>query len=312
MPYSIELPDGTLVQDIPDELDPKEAKRRIYEKRPDLAPKTTVGGQIAQLPAAAARGLVGTLGGAAQGIAALALPESIEKPTIEKLRAAQEALTPSVRPGYEETVPTKLAETLGSAAGFLLPGMAGARVAGGVGRLATTVPIAAGAGAGEAMQRAEQAGATPEQISTATGLGTVVGLSELLPVERYIGVLRTAKKAVDLNPGWKKEALRVVKEAAVSGGVEGAQEAAAGFAQNLIAQQLYKPDQQLIEGLGEQAAYGAGAGAIVEVLLDQTIGRKNRLALQEEQKKQKQAEVAAQQAEQQALLAQQKHTYNLF
>lgn len=306
MPYSIELPDGTLVQDIPDELDPKEAKRRIYEKRPDLAPKTTVGGQIAQLPAAAARGLVGTLGGAAQGIAALALPESIEKPTIEKLRAAQEALTPSVRPGYEETVPTKLAETLGSAAGFLLPGMAGARVAGGVGRLATTVPIAAGAGAGEAMQRAEQAGATPEQISTATGLGTVVGLSELLPVERYIGVLRTAKKAVDLNPGWKKEALRVVKEAAVSGGVEGAQEAAAGFAQNLIAQQLYKPDQQLIEGLGEQAAYGAGAGAIVEVLLDQTIGRKNRLALQEEQKKQKQAEVAAQQAEQQALLAQQK------
>ena len=108
MPYSIELPDGTLVQDIPDELDPKEAKRRIYEKRPDLAPKTTVGGQIAQLPAAAARGLVGTLGGAAQGIAALALPESIEKPTIEKLRAAQEALTPSVRPGYEETVSVAL------------------------------------------------------------------------------------------------------------------------------------------------------------------------------------------------------------
>lgn len=306
MPYSIELPDGTLVQDIPDALDPKEAKRRIYEKRPDLAPKTTVGGQLSQLPAAAARGLVGTLGGAAQGIAALALPESLEKPTIEKLRAAQEALTPSVRPGYEETIPTKLAETLGSAAGFLLPGTAGARIAGGIGRVATTVPVAAGAGASEAMQRAEQAGATPEQISTATGLGTVVGLSELLPVERYIGVLRTAKKAVDLNPGWKKEALRVVKEAAVSGGVEGAQEVAAGFAQNLIAQQLYKPDQQLIEGLGEQAAYGAGAGAIVEVLLDQTIGRKSRLALQEEQKKQKQTEIAAQQAEQQALIAQQK------
>lgn len=38
MPYSIRLPDGTLVRNIPDEISPEEAKRRILRERPDLAP----------------------------------------------------------------------------------------------------------------------------------------------------------------------------------------------------------------------------------------------------------------------------------
>ena len=47
--------------------------------------------------------------------------------------------------------------------------------------------------------------------------------------------------------------------AAITGGVEGAQEAAQNYLQNLIAQGVYKADQELIEGVGEGAAYGAGA-----------------------------------------------------
>ena len=36
MSYSIRLPDGTLVENIPDELDPREAKQQILAKRPEL------------------------------------------------------------------------------------------------------------------------------------------------------------------------------------------------------------------------------------------------------------------------------------
>lgn len=36
MAYAIRLPDGTLVDNIPDEVTPQEAKKRILEKRPDL------------------------------------------------------------------------------------------------------------------------------------------------------------------------------------------------------------------------------------------------------------------------------------
>jgi hypothetical protein len=41
MPYNIQLPDGTLVQGIPDDIDPATAKQRIIASRPDLfaAPK---------------------------------------------------------------------------------------------------------------------------------------------------------------------------------------------------------------------------------------------------------------------------------
>jgi len=304
MPYSIELPDGTLVQDIPDNLDPREAKRQILAKRPDLAPQTTIGGQVAQLPKALVRGAVGTLGTSAQGLAALALPESLEKPVIGALRRGTEALSPTIAPGYEESIPTKFAEALGSFGSFLIPGTAGAKLAGTAGRLGTTAAVAGGAGAGEALQRAEQAGATPEQISAATGFGTVVGLTEMLPVERALRFLKPAKETIDaLAPTFKQQAIRLVKEAAISGGIEGAQEAASQVAQNLIAQQLYKPDQKLIEDVGENAAYGFGVGAVAETLLDTALGRKNRQALQaaqQEQKRKQEQAAAAQQAAQQA------------
>ena len=38
MAYSIRLPDGTLVQGIPDEVTPEQAKAKILQSRPDLMP----------------------------------------------------------------------------------------------------------------------------------------------------------------------------------------------------------------------------------------------------------------------------------
>jgi hypothetical protein len=39
MAYSIRLPDGTLVRNIPDELSPEEAKARIIKAYPQYAPE---------------------------------------------------------------------------------------------------------------------------------------------------------------------------------------------------------------------------------------------------------------------------------
>lgn len=45
MAYSIRLPDGTLVENIPDEVTPEAAKARILRARPDLAPKERTTGE---------------------------------------------------------------------------------------------------------------------------------------------------------------------------------------------------------------------------------------------------------------------------
>jgi hypothetical protein len=67
-----------------------------------------------------------------------------------------------------------------------------------------------------------------------------------------------------------------VKRAFIAGGEEGAQEAASAVAQNLIAREVYKPNQELIEGVGEQASYGAAVGAIAQGLFDLAIPGKQR------------------------------------
>jgi hypothetical protein len=50
MAYSIRLPDGTLVRNIPDELSPEEAKERIIKAYPQYAPESGVLRQAADIP----------------------------------------------------------------------------------------------------------------------------------------------------------------------------------------------------------------------------------------------------------------------
>ena len=124
-------------------------------------------------------------------------------------------------------------------------------------------------GAGEQIERAVEEGALPSQRMTASVLGAATGLTEALPVELAFA------RAMKLMPGSvMNQGLQIVRNAALTGGVEAAQEAAQNFLQNLIAKNVYKPDQELIEGVGEGAAYGAGAGAIFQAALDLTVGRK--------------------------------------
>jgi len=115
------------------------------------------------------------------------------------------------------------------------------------------------AGAGEARQAAEAAGATSEERSRATLLGAPTGLLDILAPEA-------------------KFAKNIIYTALKRGGIEGATEAAQKVAQNLIAKGVYNPEQPIFIGSGEEGAYGAGVGALASLLIDMTIGRRARLA----------------------------------
>jgi len=264
MPYAIRLPDGTLVQNIPDDLPPEQAKQRILAAGLIKAPETTVLGQVKEGFKGLVPGAVGLVESAAVGASAL-LPEDYEKTAREKIASiAGAAKAPfAASAGYEESVGRKLGEAIGSTAPFLLAGPLG--LAGRIG----AAGLGVGAGAGEARGRAEKEGATAEQRSTATALGVIPGAMEVFAPFRILSRIPDAATA---------QGVQVVKRAALAGGEEAAQEAASNFAQNLIAKGVYKPEQELIEGLGESAAYGGATGAIVQGLMDLALGRRARAA----------------------------------
>ena len=220
----------------------------------------TVGGQIKEFAKGLVPGAIGLAESAGTGLSAL-LPDEQERAA----RKTISSLTASARepfaatPGYEETVGRKLGESVGSVAPFLAMGPLG--VAGRVGMAGLGV----GAGAGEARVRAEQGEASADQRSLATGLGSAVGLTEMFAPARILGRL-----AAPVQAG----AVAAVKRALTAGGEEAAQEAASQVAQNLIAKGIYKPEQAIIEQVGESAAYGGATGALVQGLLDMAIGRR--------------------------------------
>lgn len=208
---------------------------------------------LGEFPKGVARGAVGLGETAALGIASL-LPEDYETPTREAIRRGAYALKPEVDIGLEETVSGKFGEAVGSFVPLLgasvLPG--GAVVAGG---------LAVGAGAGEASERARAAGATPEERAQTLLPGAAVGALELLPIKFMKALGRDGTMSLT----------RRLARIAESAGVEGAQEAAAEVAQNLIAQGVYNPEQGTFTGTGESLGYGAGVGALVQGLLDLAV-----------------------------------------
>jgi len=159
--------------------------------------------------------------------------------------------------GLEETNTRRFSEGLGSFAGLL--------------GTAVVNPYAAGAlavtsGMGEASERAYAAGATQEERNRALLLGAPVGAAEMIPI-KTLGLLRRA-----VGEGGVRSIVARIARAGAEGGIEAAQEAAAGVAQNLI-QQGYDPDQEIMDGVGEQALVGGQVGAFVQGLLDLALPR---------------------------------------
>ena len=210
---------------------------------------------LGEIPKGIARGAVGMFESALLGGATL-LPEQYEAPVREGIRSLAYGYKPQADVGMEETVGGTFGEALGSfgALGLtsLIPG----------GQFAAPA-LAVGAGAGEASERARAAGATEEERATAALLGAPVGALELIPI-KFIKVLGRPATGTIVNR---------LSRAAAEGGVEGAQEAAAAIAQNLIEQGVYNPEQGTFTGTGEALGYGAGVGALVQGLLDLLPGR---------------------------------------
>lgn len=265
--YSVQGPDGRIYDvEGPEgaaEADVIAAVRRQLAVVETPKPKTeepTFGGQVKEFAKGVIPGAIGMGQTALTGISAL-LPEDTEKSARQYIDRGAAALKApfAAAPGYEETVGRKFGEATGSILPFLAMGPLGA-----AGR-AGMVGMGVGAGAGEARIRAEQENATPEQRSTATALGTIPGAFEAFAPMKILGRLSTPIQAGITNR---------VQRALIAGGEEAAQEAASQIAQNLIAKGVYKPDQAIIEQVGESAAYGGATGALVQGILDMAIGRR--------------------------------------
>lgn len=262
-----QLPDGRIARFQVPEGTPPEAAQKMIEAELGLGapapaePKeTTVGGNVKEFFKGIVPGAIGLAESAAVGASAL-LPEDAEKATRQFVKeTAATARKPfEAGAGYEESIGRKFGEAVGSTVPFLASGPFG--IAGRIGATALGV----GAGAGEARGRAEEGAATAGERSLATALGAGVGVTEMFAPLRILGRLADPIK---------QGAAAQIKRALVAGGEEGAQEAATQIAQNLIAKGIYKPEQAIIEQVGESAAYGGATGALIQGLLDLALGRR--------------------------------------
>ena len=304
MPQAVPLPDGSYVS-IREGETPQQAYARAQQMYPEAfaqkqaAPKeTTLGGQTKEFFKGLVPGAIGLVEQAGTGISAL-LPEEQEKATQKDIKeTAAAAKAPfAAAPGYEDTVGRKFGEAAGSIVPFLATGPFGlaGRVAG--------YGLGIGAGAGTQVEKSAAEGATEGQQTAATALGAVVGASEMF------APLRILKR---LGEPVLEGATAYVKRALMAGGEEAAQEAAAQAAQNIITKGIYKPEQQIIEQVGESAAYGGAVGALAQGLLDLAIGRRAPKPVLTDEVKQAREEAAVQAEQEKARLNSPEYAQGLF
>lgn len=156
---------------------------------------------------------------------------------------------------------SKVASGAGNAAGFATAGIAGSVALGPVGGLAV------GGGAGAAMnssqlyKEAKAAGADEETATKAAKLGGVIGLGEIIPINRALNLLPPRLRG-EMTKGF----MRKLVDIGQSAGEEAAQEYLSQVANNMVAQGLYDPERGWTEGATEAAVVGAilggGMGAV--------------------------------------------------
>ena len=205
-----------------------------------------------------ASGGVGMVESGLVGAAAL-LPEWMEDPTREYIKSTAYGWKPQADIGREDSV----MGGLGSGLGSLIPIAAATYFTGGLGGVALT----GGAGAGEASERARAAGATEDERTKAAALGIIPGALDYLPVASMV-----SRFGSPVVKGLKATLGRVL----LQGGEEALQEAAQEAAQNLIAKEVYNPDQEIVEGVAGAAGMGGGVGALAQSLIELVLPGKSR------------------------------------
>ena len=214
-------------------------------------------------------GAVGTAEIATLGTAAL-LEEEEELKAREKIKSIAESLRPEG--GDPESITYGISNALGSiAAGVALPiaaSLAGAPAVVG-GGIATLTGIAAARGT--ASERARAAGTTEEERNAAINSIKInaVGALEGIPMGRVFKAIDVPILSGFINKIGSESAEGIsgrIKNAAITGGLEGAQEVAAEIAQNLTEQE-YNALAETFGGTAESFGYGAAAGAILDLFL---------------------------------------------
>jgi hypothetical protein len=109
MPYSIQLPDGSLVENIPDEITPREAKARIIKAYPQYAPES---GDVFVPALKSGVSLAQEAGYALAGRTGL-MDEAAAQKAIEEEQAYQRRVFKPTEEGFLEAPVTKTLELLG-------------------------------------------------------------------------------------------------------------------------------------------------------------------------------------------------------
>ncbi len=275
-PIRVEGPDGaTPAELVRKYLDEQETASVVAEARERQRKKPVRLSQyLTEIPKAGARGLAGIFETGLLG-GATVLPESVEAPVRDVIKRGGEGIrdllapAPNVQARLEDDefqlaeAPIKFSEALGSFGGILGTALVNPLAAG---------ALAAGAGAGEASERARAADATQEERNIAALKGVGAGLTELIPLAGPVG--RILKRVPDkIKDGFADKAI----DLGIATTAEGAQEALAASLQNMI-EQGYNPEQVISEGVTEAGLYGGGVGGAVEAIIQFVEGRKRRRA----------------------------------
>jgi hypothetical protein len=205
-------------------------------------------------------GAIAPLESAALGAATL-LDEEQELEAREAIQSAADYVSPSG--GDPEALSYKLASGVGSLGVFLGTALLGPAA------LPAAGALAIGAGAGEASERARAAGVSEEERNKAAFKGIFVGATEILPLGRFVsrlGVPVLTDMVNKLGPKIVATFRDRIRNAVITGGIEGGQEATAAVLQNAI-EQGYNPDQTLLDGAAEEGGIGAFAGALLGLFL---------------------------------------------
>ena len=156
---------------------------------------------------------------------------------------------------------------VGSTGGFLLTGLGGRAIK--LGSMAPTIMTGAAVNASQVYEDAKSEGASEEDATSAAFAGGLVGTSEGAPIERLLDMV---------GKGGATGIKRILTEAAKQGTVEAAQEAFQNIANNLIASDVvkYDEDRQMFEGAGEGATVGFSVGSLYGTVFALVSGRRGR------------------------------------
>jgi hypothetical protein len=219
-----------------------------------------------------ASGAVGMAETAALGAAAF-YEEEEELKARDKIKSVADSFRPEG--GDKDSLTYGISSALGSIAGIAAPAAIAAYSAPAAAATAVGTGVAGllgvGAARGEASERARSAGATEEERNTAINsiLVNAAGVAEALPMGRVFKSINVPvlNKFIDkLSPKAAEGISGRLKNAAITGGLEGVQEVSAEIAQNLTEQE-YNALAETFGGARESFTMGAAAGAILDLFL---------------------------------------------